>query len=57
MKAKDITKKQLKELISNGKSSNDAARSLGVSQSSVLRKAKEFGLKFANKSIWRKFWN
>jgi|TARA_R100000231_G_scaffold50965_4_gene43137 transposase-like protein len=55
MKAKDITKKQLKELISNGKSSNDAARSLGVSQSSVLRKAKEFGLKFANKSIWRKF--
>lgn len=55
MKARDITKKQLKDIIEKGKSSNDAARSLGVSQSSVLRKAKEFGLKFNNKSIWRKF--
>jgi|TARA_R110002167_G_scaffold93709_1_gene250890 transcriptional regulator of acetoin/glycerol metabolism len=50
---KNINKDNLSKQIKAGKSSNDAARSLGVSQSTIMRKAKEYGLNFNAKSIWR----
>lgn len=52
-KTKDIDPNKLKKQIESGKSSHDAALSLGVSKSTVLKKAKEFGLTFSNKSWWR----
>jgi len=53
-KTKQIDPGKLKKQIESGKSSHDAALSLGVSKSTVLKKAKEVGLKFDNKSPWRK---
>ena len=50
---KQINKDKLIQQISAGKSSNDAERSLGVSQSTIMRKAKELGLTFKGKSNWR----
>ena len=50
---KDIDPNKLKKQIESGKSSHDAALTLGVSKSQVLKKAKEYGLSFNNKSIWR----
>ena len=50
---KNINKDKLSQQIKAGKSSNDAARSFGVSQSTIMRKAKEYGLTFKTKSIWR----
>jgi|TARA_R110000772_G_scaffold180719_1_gene291954 DNA-binding MurR/RpiR family transcriptional regulator len=50
---KNINKIKLSQQIKAGKSSNDAARSFGVSQSTIMRKAKEYGLTFKTKSIWR----
>ena len=55
-KTKQIDPGKLKKQIESGKSSHDAALSLGVSKSTVLKKAKEVGLKFDNKSPWRKSW-
>ena len=52
-KTKDIDPNKLKKQIESGKSSHDAALTLGVSKSQVLKKAKEYGLSFNNKSIWR----
>jgi len=52
-KTKDIDPNKLKKQIESGKSSHDAALSLGVSKSTVLKKAKEIGLSFSNKSWWR----
>jgi len=51
---KEIEAEYLKQKINEKKSSYDVARSLGVSQSTVVRKAKEFGLQFKGKSVWRK---
>tara|TARA_R100001369_G_scaffold23874_2_gene43807 strand:+ start:8798 stop:8971 length:174 start_codon:yes stop_codon:yes gene_type:complete len=53
-KLKDIDRTSIKFLIDAGASSRDAALSLGVSKTTVLKKAKEAGLKFDNKSPWRK---
>ena len=55
-KRKQIDPNKLKNQIDSGKSSHDAALSLGVSKSTVLKKAKEFGLSFSNKSWWRSLW-
>ena len=52
-KRKEIDPNKLKKQIDSGKSSSDAALSLGVSKATVLKKAKEFGLSFSNKSWWR----
>ena len=43
----------LKEKIESGASSYDVARSFGVSQSTIIRRAKEYGLQFKGKSVWR----
>jgi|TARA_R100000030_G_C3183486_1_gene106501 hypothetical protein len=48
-----IDKQKLKEKIAQGKSSTDVAMSYGVHPTTIRRKAKEFGLKFATKSCWR----
>jgi transcriptional regulator with PAS, ATPase and Fis domain len=53
MKSKDISYDQIKIHIDKGKSSTDTARSLGVSQSTVWRKAKQYGLQFKKQSTWR----
>jgi len=50
---KILNQETLKKQIESGKSSHDAALTLGVSKSQVLKKAKEYGLSFNNKSIWR----
>lgn len=50
---KKIDSNKLKKQIESGKSSSDAALSLGVSKTTILKKAKEFGLSFGNKSWWR----
>ena len=43
----------LKQKIESGASSYDVARSFGVSQSTIMRRAKEYGLQFKGKSVWR----
>ena len=52
-KIKNIDPNKIKKEIEKGKSSHDVAMSLGVSKSTILKKAKEFGLSFTNKSWWR----
>ena len=52
-KANNISYDDIKKQIDSGKSSHDAAMSLGVSKTYVLKKAKEVGLKFINKSYWK----
>ncbi len=54
--SKDINIKILTKKINDGASSYDCARTFGVSQSTVIRKAKEFGLQFKGKSAWRNLW-
>ena len=49
-----INKDKLKEKIKQGKSSHDIAMTYDVHPSTVRRKAKELGLKFATKTCWRK---
>ena len=46
----------LKEKIDDGASSYDCARTFGVSQSTVIRRAKQHGLQFKGKSAWRNLW-
>lgn len=43
----------LKQKIESGASSYDVARSFGVSQSTIMRRAKKYGLQFKGKSVWR----
>jgi DNA-binding MurR/RpiR family transcriptional regulator len=43
----------LKKKIDSGASSYDCARTFGVSQSTVIRRAKQYGLQFKGKSAWR----
>ena len=52
-KTKNIDPNKLKQQIESGKSSHDAALSLGVSKTTILKKAKEFGLSVNNKSWWK----
>tara|TARA_R100000655_G_scaffold92907_1_gene134125 strand:+ start:214 stop:372 length:159 start_codon:yes stop_codon:yes gene_type:complete len=42
----------LKSFIDKGKSVNDVALSTGKSKFTILKKAKEYGLKFQGKSYW-----
>jgi len=42
----------LKSYIEQGKSVNDVALSTGKSKFTILKKAKEYGLKFKGKSHW-----
>tara|TARA_R100001163_G_scaffold701_3_gene973 strand:+ start:2093 stop:2257 length:165 start_codon:yes stop_codon:yes gene_type:complete len=51
--SKVISIEILKEKIDKGISSYDCARTFGVSQSTVIRRAKQFGLQFKGKSTWR----
>lgn len=51
--SKVINIKILKEKINDGASSYDVARSFGVSQSTIMRRAKQHGLQFKGKSAWR----
>ena len=53
---KVINIKILKEKIDAGASSYDCARTFGVSQSTVIRRAKQHGLQFKGKSAWRNLW-
>ena len=54
--SKVINIKILKEKIDDGASSYDCARTFGVSQSTVIRRAKQYGLQFKGKSAWRNLW-
>ena len=54
--SKVINIKMLKEKIDDGASSYDCARTFGVSQSTVIRRAKQHGLQFKGKSTWRNLW-
>ena len=47
-------KDKLEKKIKQGKSSHDIAMTFDVHPSTVRRKAKEFGLEFKSKSVWRK---
>ena len=52
----ELNYETLKKQIDLGKSSHDAALTFGVSKTQILKKAKEVGLRFTNKSFWRSLW-